>query len=65
MRSIAFPAIGTGQHGFPAEEAAIAALMAVREGLLHGPGPSHVVFALPDENTRSIFRRVAILYLEP
>jgi O-acetyl-ADP-ribose deacetylase (regulator of RNase III) len=47
--SIAFPAIATGAHGFPAERAAAIAVAATRKVAHAAPGIEHVVFACMDD----------------
>ncbi|HYO43366.1 MAG TPA: macro domain-containing protein [Candidatus Limnocylindrales bacterium] len=46
LSSVAFPALGTGVGGFPLDEAARIAVMAVRDELQDSPHVEHVVFAL-------------------
>ncbi len=46
LRTIAFPALGTGVGGFPLEEAARLTVEAVREEVVRSPGIETVVFAL-------------------
>ncbi len=46
LRSIAFPALGTGVGGFPLEEAARVTVVAVRDELARSPGIERVIFAL-------------------
>jgi O-acetyl-ADP-ribose deacetylase (regulator of RNase III) len=46
VRSIAFPALGTGVGGFPIEEAASTMIATVRDELRHSPAIEEVVFAL-------------------
>jgi O-acetyl-ADP-ribose deacetylase len=46
VRSIAFPAMGTGVGGFPLDEAARVTVRAVRDELEHSPTIEHVIFAM-------------------
>jgi len=46
VRTIAFPALGTGVGGFPLEEAARVTVATVRDELTHSPVVEEVVFAL-------------------
>ncbi|HEX2525087.1 MAG TPA: macro domain-containing protein [Geminicoccus sp.] len=47
--SVAFPAIATGAHGFPAERAAAIAVAATRKAAHAASGIKRVVFACADE----------------
>jgi O-acetyl-ADP-ribose deacetylase (regulator of RNase III) len=46
VRSIAFPAMGTGVGGFPLDEAARVTVLAVRDELDRSPIIEHVIFAM-------------------
>jgi len=46
VRSIAFPALGTGVGGYPLDEAARVTVHAVRDELEHSPTIEHVIFAM-------------------
>jgi O-acetyl-ADP-ribose deacetylase len=46
IRSIAFPAMGTGVGGFPLDEAARVTVQAVRDELPRTPLVEHVIFAM-------------------
>ena len=46
LRTIAFPALGTGVGGFPLEEAALITVETVRDELTRSPGLETVVLAL-------------------
>jgi O-acetyl-ADP-ribose deacetylase len=46
VRSMAFPAMGTGVGGFPLDEAARVTVAAVRDELPGSPGIDHVIFAM-------------------
>jgi len=46
IRSVAFPAMGTGVGGFPLDEAARVTVHAVRDELLRSPSIEHVIFAM-------------------
>ena len=46
IRSIAFPAMGTGVGGFPLDEAARTTVAAVRDELPDSPSIEHVIFAM-------------------
>ena len=46
IRSIAFPALGTGVGGFPLDEAARVTVQAVRDELPRSPSIEHVIFAM-------------------
>jgi O-acetyl-ADP-ribose deacetylase (regulator of RNase III) len=46
LRSVAFPAMGTGVGGFPLDEAARITVQAVRDELPHSPSIEHVIFAM-------------------
>jgi len=46
VRSVAFPALGTGVGGFPLDEAADVTVRAVRDELPVSPGIDHVIFAM-------------------
>jgi O-acetyl-ADP-ribose deacetylase (regulator of RNase III) len=46
IKSIAFPAMGTGVGGFPLDEAARVTVQAVREELIGSPMIEHVIFAM-------------------
>jgi O-acetyl-ADP-ribose deacetylase len=46
IRSIAFPAMGTGVGGFPLDEAARTTVAAVRDELPNSPSIEHVIFAM-------------------
>ena len=46
VRSIAFPALGTGVGGFPLDEAARVTVHAVRDELGRSPTIEHVIFAM-------------------
>jgi O-acetyl-ADP-ribose deacetylase (regulator of RNase III) len=48
LATIAFPAISTGIFGYPADEAAVIAVIAVAETLPHTPGLTQVVFCCFD-----------------
>ncbi len=57
IRSIAFPAIGTGWNGFPTEEAAQIALHATEEWLRHHPTVLDlVVFSVHSERDAEIYQ---------
>jgi len=59
VASVAFPALSTGSHGYPAEPAARIALTAVREAM-PGLGPVRTVrFVLHDEAARDLHARIA------
>jgi O-acetyl-ADP-ribose deacetylase (regulator of RNase III) len=57
FRSIAFPAIATGVYGFPREEAACIAVVAVRAHLAASEVPHHAVFVCFDEATLEAYRQ--------
>jgi O-acetyl-ADP-ribose deacetylase (regulator of RNase III) len=46
IRSVAFPAMGTGVGGFPLDEAARVTVHAVRDELVRSPSIDHVIFAM-------------------
>ncbi len=46
IRSVAFPAMGTGVGGFPLDEAARVTVHAVRDELVRSPSIEHVIFAM-------------------
>lgn len=46
VRSVAFPAMGTGVGGFPLDEAAAVTVRAVRDELPVSAGIDHVIFAM-------------------
>jgi O-acetyl-ADP-ribose deacetylase (regulator of RNase III) len=46
VRTVAFPALGTGVGGFPLDEAAQITVTAVRDELARSPGIETVIFAL-------------------
>ncbi len=58
LKSIAFPALGTGVGGFSLEECARIMLDAVREHSASGTGLERVVFVLYDEPAYQAFERV-------
>lgn len=55
LRSIAFPALGTGVGGFPPDRAAAAMLEETAAHVLAGTGLLEIVFALYDERTLGAF----------
>lgn len=56
LRSVSFPAIGTGLYRFPLDEAATIAMRTViAQVRVHG-GPPVVRFVLPDETTLAAYR---------
>ncbi|CAD5109863.1 O-acetyl-ADP-ribose deacetylase [Zestomonas carbonaria] len=55
LRSLAFPCIGTGIYGFPAEAAAGIAVTTVREAL-HGSGIHQVLFCCFSEADLLVYR---------
>jgi len=57
IKSIAFPAIGTGVGGFPADEAARIMLLVTREHIKKGTSLEKVIFALYDGETYRAFER--------
>jgi O-acetyl-ADP-ribose deacetylase (regulator of RNase III) len=57
IKSIAFPAIGTGVGGFPADEAARIMLLVTREHIEKGTSLEKVIFALYDGETYRAFER--------
>jgi O-acetyl-ADP-ribose deacetylase (regulator of RNase III) len=58
MKSIAFPAVGTGIAGFPMEECAEIMLSEAVEHLKNGSSLQTVYFVLFDEAARETFERV-------
>jgi O-acetyl-ADP-ribose deacetylase len=61
LKSLAFPALGTGVAGFPTGECAEVMIRAVREFASNHPGFSvgHVVFVLFDPRSFKIFQEAA------
>ncbi len=57
LTSIAFPALGTGIGGFPLDEAARTAVMAIRDELVEPSSVEHVVFALRGAAAYEAFAR--------
>jgi len=57
VRSIAFPALGTGVGGFPLDEAARITVATVRDELLRSPEIEHVIFALRGAAPYAAFER--------
>ncbi len=57
MRSISFPAIGTGVGGFPIDEAALVMVESVLSYIRGGTGIRLVRFTLFDDETRKAFER--------
>ena len=57
FRSIAFPAIATGIYGFPRDEAACIAVVAVRAHLAASAMPHHALFVCFDERTLDAYRQ--------
>ncbi len=55
LRTVGFPALGTGVGGFPLDRAAIVMLEETRAHLQAGSGLSEVVFALYDESAYAAF----------
>lgn len=56
LKSIAFPALGTGVGGFPLKEAASIMLKAVREHLARGSGLERVIFVLFGDEAYQAFK---------
>src|SRR5579864_3935319 len=59
LKSIAFPAVGTGIARFPLEECAEIMLQEAAEHLKNGSSLQTIYFVLFDEPARDIFERVA------
>jgi O-acetyl-ADP-ribose deacetylase (regulator of RNase III) len=57
VRSIAFPALGTGVGGFPLDDAARFTVATVRDELVGSPEIEHVVFALRGAAAYAAFER--------
>ncbi len=57
LKSIAFPAVGTGIAGFPMEECAEIMLRETAEHLKNGSSLQTVYFVLFDEQATGIFER--------
>jgi len=57
LRSIAFPAVGTGVAGFPMEECAEIMLQEAAEHLRNGSSLETIYFVLFDEEARQTFER--------
>jgi O-acetyl-ADP-ribose deacetylase (regulator of RNase III) len=57
FRAIAFPAIATGIYGFPRDEAAHIAVVAVRAHLAASDVPHHAIFVCFDEATLNAYRQ--------
>lgn len=57
QRSLAFPAIGTGAHGYPIETAAEVAVRAVAAWLVANPLPERVVFCCFTEGDAEVYRQ--------
>ena len=57
-QSIAFPCISTGVYGYPAREAAVIAIRAVRETLLQCPQMERVVFCCFSQQDAALYRRL-------
>jgi O-acetyl-ADP-ribose deacetylase (regulator of RNase III) len=57
LASIAFPALGTGIGGFPLDEAARTAVLAIRDELTEPSSVEHVVFALRGAAAYEAFAR--------
>jgi O-acetyl-ADP-ribose deacetylase (regulator of RNase III) len=58
LKSIAFPAVGTGIAGFPMEECAEIMLHEASEHLKNGSSLQTIHFVLFDESAREVFERV-------
>ncbi len=58
LKSIAFPAVGTGIAGFPMEECAEIMLRETAEHLKNGSSLQTVYFVLFDERARKVFERM-------
>lgn len=58
LRSIAFPALGTGVGGFSLTEAARIMIGVVRDHLVHSSFPQEVIFALRGEEAFKAFDQV-------
>ncbi len=56
VRSVAFPALGTGVGGFPLDEAARITVDTVRDELDRSPSIEHVIFALRGSIAYEAFR---------
>ena len=57
-QSIAFPCISTGVYGYPAREAAVIAIRAVRETLLQCSQMERVVFCCFSQQDAALYRRL-------
>jgi O-acetyl-ADP-ribose deacetylase (regulator of RNase III) len=57
IKSIAFPALGTGVGGFPLDECARIMIGEVRQHLAAKTGIDRVIFALYDETAYQAFQR--------
>lgn len=60
-RTVAFPGISTGVHGYPISEAAPLAVHAVQEFLMRHQAPAEVVFCTYDPESTQAYRQL----LEP
>src|SRR5713226_3202670 len=58
LKTIAFPAVGTGIAGFPMQECAEIMLQAAAEHLRNGSSLETIYFVLFDEQARDVFERV-------
>jgi len=58
LKTIAFPAVGTGIAGFPMQECAEIMLQAAAEHLRNGSSLETIYFVLFDEQAREVFERV-------
>jgi len=58
LKSIAFPAVGTGIAGFPMEECAEIMLREAAEHLKNGSSLQTIYFVLFDESAREVFDRI-------
>ena len=65
VRSIAFPALGTGVGGFPIDEAARVTVATVRDELAGSPTVEHVVFALRGAAAYAAFETALSAVPEP
>ncbi len=60
VRSIAFPAIGTGSYHYPKEAAAKTAITAVMQGLKDYPDYfTKIIFVCYDDETKDIYEKLA------
>jgi len=58
LKTIAFPAVGTGIAGFPMQECAEIMLQTAAEHLRNGSSLETIYFVLFDEQAREVFERV-------